>query len=123
MRLAITYISWGTRIITIVFAAFISIFALDVFDEGYDLGKTVLALLIHLLPSFTILLILFFSWKKEWIGGIAFLSAGIWYAIAAWGKIDWSGFAIIDAPLFILAILYFIVWFYKKQGVKHSSTK
>ena len=123
MRLAVTYISWGTRIITFFFAAFISIFALDVFDEGYSFGKTLLALLIHLLPAFIILLILFFSWKKEWMGGIAFLCAGIWYAIAAWGKIAWSGFVMIDAPLFILAILYFIVWFYKKQVTKHTHTK
>jgi hypothetical protein len=102
----------------IVFAAFISIFAMDVFSEGYSFWKTVAALLMHLIPTFLVILVLIFSWKREWIGGLAFLILGILYIITKWGKIDWPGFAIISIPVFMLSILFFISWYYRKhQGV------
>ena len=120
MKKSIIIISWLSRIIAMLFTAFISIFALDVFDEGYSFGKTIIALLMHLIPAFILLAILFASWRREWIGGYAFLLLSILYAITAWGKIGLSGFFMIETPLFILAILYFIVWFKKRTHLKNA---
>ena len=42
---------WSPRVLSILFALFLSIFALDVFSEGYAFAETILALLMHLIPT------------------------------------------------------------------------
>ncbi len=54
---------WIPRALCLVFAAFISIFALDVFGEGLRGWQTALALLMHLIPTFLILIVLAVSWR------------------------------------------------------------
>jgi uncharacterized membrane protein len=46
---------WTPRAICIAFAIFLSLFALDVLSEGYGFWKTLLALLIHLVPVYIVL--------------------------------------------------------------------
>src|ERR1035441_3495384 len=45
------FLFWTPRIICILFACFVSIFALDVFQENHGFWNTLLALLIHLIPT------------------------------------------------------------------------
>jgi len=47
---------WTPRIMCILFAVFVSLFAFDVFGEGYGFWKTPLALLMHLIPTGIILI-------------------------------------------------------------------
>lgn len=49
---------WTPRILCLLFAVFLSLFALDVFTEGYGFWKSILALLIHLIPTWIVLVIL-----------------------------------------------------------------
>jgi hypothetical protein len=49
---------WTPRIVCILFAIFISLFAVDVFSAGYSLPKTILALLMHLIPTGVIVIVL-----------------------------------------------------------------
>jgi hypothetical protein len=66
-------IFWLPRVLSIVFIAFISIFALDVFD----MPQWYLALFMHLIPSFILIILTVIAWKKPFIGGILFLIAGL----------------------------------------------
>ena len=66
-----------TRILSIVFILFISMFALDVFGEE----QWFLALLIHLIPSFILMVVTIVSWKREFLGGILWLILGISFMI------------------------------------------
>ena len=109
------FIFWTPRILSILFALFISLFALDVFDAGYSFWQTLLALFIHLIPTFVILIVLAFSWHREWIGGIFFIAFGIYYIVAAWGKFVLSVYFLISGPLFLVGILFLINWFYKAE--------
>ena len=54
---------WTPRIICLLFAAFISLFALDVFEENHGFWNTLLALSLHLIPTAILLLILATSWR------------------------------------------------------------
>jgi hypothetical protein len=49
---------WSPRILCILFAGFISMFALDVFDEYHGFLEIAKAMLIHLIPTYIILLAL-----------------------------------------------------------------
>ena len=56
---------WAPKILCILFAVFASLFALDVFDLGMGFGKTMFALLMHLIPVFGIVIVLIIAWRWE----------------------------------------------------------
>ena len=101
---------WTPRILCLLFAAFLSIFAADVFGEGYGFWKTVLALLIHLIPTWLVLIMLAIAWRWEWAGGILLTGLGAFYLIAFWGRFPWSTYLCISGPLFLVGILFFLNW-------------
>ena len=113
---------WTPRILCILFAAFISIFAADVFGEGYGFWKTILALLIHLIPTWIVLIVLAISWRREWVGGILFTALGALYLIKFWGRFHWSVYLCISGPLFFIGVLFFLNWLSRKklQASAHS---
>ena len=66
-----SWLYWTPRILGIIFAVFISIFALDVFGE-YKFPEVLIALFMHLVPTYLVLGALLVAWKWEKIGGILF---------------------------------------------------
>jgi len=63
---------WLPRVLSVLFIAFISVFALDVFGEP----QWFLALLMHLIPSFILIILTAIAWKNERLGGFIFIAAG-----------------------------------------------
>jgi hypothetical protein len=106
---------WTPRILCILFALFISLFALDVFNEGYGFRKMLLALLMHLIPTGVILIVLAISWRWEWVGGILFPACGLFYIVRFWGRFHWSAYLIISGPMFLVGVLFLINWYYKSR--------
>jgi hypothetical protein len=68
---------WMPRILCIGAILFVSFFALDSFESGIPLGQQLLAFMMHLIPSFVLLLMLLLAWKRPFIGGIVFALTGI----------------------------------------------
>jgi hypothetical protein len=101
---------WTPRVLCLLFAGFISLFALDVFGEHRGFWDTARALLIHLIPTGILLVILLVSWRWEWIGALVFPGLGAFYLIAFWGRFHWSAYALISGPLFLLGILFLMSW-------------
>ena len=108
-------LTWTPRILCILFAAFISIFALDVFDGTHGFWQTTLALLIHLIPTWIVLVVLAFSWRWEWVGGILFTALGALYLIMFWGRFHWSVYLWIAGPLFLVGVLFILNWLFSKK--------
>jgi hypothetical protein len=106
---------WTPRVLCIAFALFISLFALDVFGEGYGFWKTVLALMIHLIPTVVIVAVLAVSWRWEWIGGILYILFGALYIVEVWGRFPWVTYLVISGPLFLIGVLFLINWFYREE--------
>ncbi len=106
---------WTPRILCLLFAVFLSLFALDVFTEGYGFWKTILALLIHLIPTWIILVILAVSWRWEWAGALLFTSLGIFYMVSTRWRMHWSAYALISGPLFVVAAMFLIDWVYRAR--------
>ena len=70
---------WLPRILSILFIAFISMFALDVFEEP----QWFLALLMHLIPSFILIILTIIAWKHERLGGFIFIAIGLFILISS----------------------------------------
>ncbi|MBI3849955.1 MAG: hypothetical protein HY298_06645 [Verrucomicrobia bacterium] len=106
---------WTPRILCILFAGFLSIFAADVFGEHYGFWKTMLALLIHLIPTCILLIVLAVSWRWEWVGGILFIVIGIFYIVTSWGRFHWDSYVFIGGPPLLIGVLFLLNWLYRRE--------
>jgi hypothetical protein len=106
---------WAPRAMSIVFIAFLSLFALDVFGEGYGFWKTLLALTMHLIPTFVLIAVLVLAWRWEWIGATLYAAAGVLYVlwvlphhIPPAMKLLWV--LTIAGPAFLIGALFLANW-------------
>lgn len=113
------FLFWTPRVLTILFILFLGLFALDVFDEGYSFGETLLALFMHLIPNLLLVLVLVLAWKWEWIGAVLFAALGLFYLVAARGDVPASAFFFISGPLFLVAALFLLGWIYREDIRAH----
>ena len=109
------WLFWTPRILCILFAGFLSIFAADVFGEHYGFWKTILALVMHLIPTWIILIVLVVSWRREWVGGTLFIALGALYLIWSWGRFHWSAYLAISGPLLLIGVLFWVNWLHRAQ--------
>lgn len=116
------FIYWTPRIISILFILFLAMFSLDIFGNNYTFWEVVVGLFMHNIPVFVLIAVLVIAWKHEWVGGVAFILAGLLYVamllIASinngfeWFYLSWSLF--IAGPAFLVGALFFVNWFKKK---------
>ena len=106
---------WTPRILCILFAVFISLFALDVFGSGLGFRQTILALLIHLVPTYIVIVVTVISWRWELFGAFLFTGLGFAYIFMAWGRFHWSAYAVISGPLFLIGVLFLLNWVYRAE--------
>jgi glucose-6-phosphate-specific signal transduction histidine kinase len=107
---------WAPRGPGLLFALFLCLFALDVFGEGLGFWRTLLALLMHLVPVFVYLLFLALAWRWEWIGAVFLTVLGclqIWLMHSR--HMPWQSSAFIAGPLFVIAALFLVNWLKRKE--------
>jgi len=104
---------WTPRIASIVMLLFLAIFSFDVFEGGLGFWGTALGLFMHNLPVIILAVVLWISWKREIVGGIAFILVGLLYTISKINALPYS--LIIAGPLFAIGILFLMNWKRKKK--------
>lgn len=114
-KLAKKAIFWTPRILCIVFALFVSLFALDVFVEGFNSAETTIALLMHMIPTAIIVIALISFWRWEWIRAFLFIVLSVFYPIWTRGKFPWITYAVMSGPIFIAGVLFHMNWVYKAE--------
>lgn len=80
MKRSIRIFHWTPRILCILAIMFISLFALDSFTPGPTIWQQIGAFIMHLIPSFVLLIFLIVAWKWEYIGGIVFMVLGLGFS-------------------------------------------
>lgn len=106
---------WTPRALCVVFALLISIFALDVFGEGRGFWLTLVALMMHLIPTFLLLFVLWVSWRREWVGGVLFPLLGAFYLVWAWDKpfASWWVLLLMAGPPVLTGALFLLNWYFR----------
>ncbi len=92
---------WAPRLLGILSAAFISLFALDVFGAGYGPWETLLALLVHLIPTGLVTAALVIAWRWERLGAILFAGLGLLCLVAFRADGPWAGSLVMARPLLL----------------------
>ncbi len=113
---------WAPRVLGVLFAIFISLFALDVFMEGYGFWETIIALLMHLIPTAIFLLVLVVAWRWERIGGFLFIALGVLYIALFWSPDRLPGYLIISGPLFLVGFLFLLDGFFTRDNRTEAGT-
>lgn len=80
-------IFWTPRVLGILFAVCVSLFALDVFSAGYGRGETAAAFLIHMVPTGLIRAALPLARRWERLGTVLFAGLGLAYAVFVRGHL------------------------------------
>jgi hypothetical protein len=106
---------WTPRMVTLLFAGFVSIFALDIFGMGLPLGKMMFALAMHLIPTALILLSLLIAWRWEWVGTLLFGALGVTHLVLKGGLLPFSDLFIVAGPCFLLGILFLLSWIFRDE--------
>jgi hypothetical protein len=104
---------------------FVSMFSLDAFHASVPLKDQILDWLMHMLPSFVLIIVLVIAWKWENIGGIIFLSVGLAFSpYVFWGNYThnhsiWLSFFIIltiTFPFMLTGFLFMLSYYTKKKA-------
>lgn len=109
------FIYWTPRILSIILIVFMGLMSLDIFDGNYGFWGTVLGLFMHNIPALILLTVLIISWKREIVGGIAFILAGLLYIIATMARNEFEWYLLawiiqISGVAFLIGILFLIGW-------------
>ena len=111
-----SFLFWTPRVLGILFILFISLFALDVFEEGLDFWGTLLALLMHLLPSIVMTIALVIGWRWEWVGTLGYSAFAIWYIVFASGReMPWGVITMMTGIPMLIGILFLVGWVYREK--------
>jgi hypothetical protein len=101
------FLRLAPRILVIIYICFISMFAFDVFAE-YAFPEVLVALFMHLIPSFALLALLAVAWKRPRLGGALFLILAIFFTIFFKLYEDFIVFLIIGLPVYTISILFLL---------------
>ena len=134
MKVSIKIIHWLPRIICMLAILFISVFALDAFNPEKIIWQQIGDFLMHLIPSFVLIVFLIIAWKREFIGGILFMLIGLGFSPIIFihnynmNQSVWMSLIIIlmiTIPFIIVGILFIVSHKIKKKKMKNlfSSTK
>lgn len=113
-------IRWVARTICLAAILFVSMFALDAFSPGLPLLQQLEGFIMHLVPSFVLLALLWLAWRKELIGGILFLLIGFGLAPFIFNhnyRINHSVatslgvLAAINLPFVVVGVLFLLSYF------------
>jgi hypothetical protein len=108
---------WAPRALCIAFILFVSMFALDAFEEGRGFWLNLAAFLVHLIPTYILAAMLVLAWRWEWIGAVV---PTVLALLFLW----WDhrvrhntliAVLMLVGPLFLMAALFLMNWFKRDE--------
>ena len=111
-------IKWAPRILSIIFIAFISLFALDMFSTEYKWWEMIIGFLMHMIPNLILIFFLVVAWKKPLFGGLTYLLISLAFFIMFDGYEQITTFLFICLPVLIIGILFILDYELQKREVK-----
>lgn len=121
---------WAPRILSILFIGFMTMFSLDVFQPGLSGKDIAIGLFMHNIPSMVLVALLVIAWRREIVGAVAFIGAGLLYigltvfnsfntGLPWYIAVSWS--LTLGGPALIIGFLFLLNWKKRKNNnVSHS---
>lgn len=125
MNISTKLLHWFPRVLCILAILFISLFALDAFNPELSFWEQVFDFIIHLIPSFILIVLLIVAWKRELMGGVLFTIIGLGLSPLVFmhnynmNHCLWMSLGItciITIPFTIIGILFIMSHYRKKRA-------
>jgi hypothetical protein len=108
-------IKWTPRVLSIFLIIFSLLISYDFLKQEPNFWRKLFALLMHFIPTISVIVLLILSWKWPWIGALSFITLGfiylIWYSPRSHSHY-------LDLSLFLIGTLFFLDWYLKKKFTK-----
>jgi len=114
------WLYWSPRLLGILFAVFVSVFALDVFNEHDSPGQLIVALGMHMIPTALVVLVLIVAWRWEWVGAVLCFGLGVLYVVTMHSRAHWDWYVVIVGPLVLVGLLFLLNWRYRAELHRHD---
>ncbi|HOW28228.1 MAG TPA: hypothetical protein PK876_06980 [Elusimicrobiota bacterium] len=105
------FFHWAPRILSLLFVAFLSLFAFD--TVGEHAGGS--ALLMHLLIPLSLLVIVLLVWKWDWAGALVFFFVALSYVGMVGLNRPWSWYLTISGPAVLISALFLTNHYTKRR--------
>ena len=99
---------WAPRVAGLLAALFLATFALDAFSDTSSILAAMPGFLIHLIPAFLLVAVIWLAWHKPLVGALVFLAFAAIYTVNTLHRPDWI--AVIAGPLALVGALYLLSW-------------
>lgn len=96
---------WAPRVLGLLTAAFLGLFALDAF-AGRSFREGLGEFIIHLAPAALLLALVAISWRYERFGAGVFFLLALGYALMVNWRLDWV--AAVSGPLVLVGLLFLV---------------
>lgn len=108
---------WLPRVLGVLLAAFITIFAADAFEGDFTIWQKLLVLAMHLIPTAVVLGAVAIAWRWEVAGGVLFFAAGAFHTSFMVSRgFRPADIAMISGPAYVVGALFVADWFYRRHG-------
>lgn len=97
---------WSPRVLMIIYAIFISIFALDVLGAEYSVGELLVALFMHLIPTYLIVAFGIVAWRWPRWGGLLFILLAIGFTLFFNTYREVATLLLLSLPPLVIGILF-----------------
>ncbi len=108
---------WIPRILSILVAIFLSIFAFDVFVENYSFTEKLVGYFFHMIPTLIVVVCLIVSWRFYLIGGVLYICAGIISVLIFNTYKEFVQFFIVSFPVFLIGCLFIVSFFIRRSNL------
>ena len=99
---------WTPRVLGILMCAYLAVFALDAFEPGRGVLRSLPAFGMHLIPAAVLLFVVIASWRWEWVGAVVFIGCALVYTF--WARSHPSWVALIGGPLLLVGLAFLQSW-------------
>jgi hypothetical protein len=100
---------WFPRGLGILVALFLGLFALDVWGMDGSFWLKLGGFVLHLMPSFLILISLGIAWRWEAFGGLLFFALGVFFLL-------WFHQVLIAALPAVVGVFFLVERYFEMQG-------
>ncbi|MBI4902316.1 MAG: hypothetical protein HY820_01695 [Acidobacteria bacterium] len=104
---------WTPRAFAILFALFVSVFALDAFSQERSIAENLVAFVMHMIPTAIVAGVLYVAWRWELPGAVLFALLGLLY----WSVFPHAAWVIAWPPVLIGA-MFLIHWLTEPHGAE-----
>lgn len=108
------FLYWTPRVLSVLFALFISLFALDVFVVGRPFLDILASFLIHLVPTAIVVGALILACRYRAVGGVMFIMIGAAFIFQTRG-FGWGIYLAFGGIPILIGILFMLEGFYNRS--------